>query len=550
MSPVLASVALPDSNSLGLEPAVTPRASVRSEAVRHRRSLSGRDSSPETDGGRTARAIRVRSVGRAGGFGTTAGSPLEESGLSRRRSRTSDLSVFAPGSPTGSTGFHRSLPPHSPGGISPSTSPTTHTAANTISRRTSINLLSPLRYFSPSLPPTSRPSRSSLSAAFSAGVPAPTPVPPPPVESIKLTKVPEAVRSALDFRLPTGISYLGEASSLPGSGIPIPKTPSGTRAPSPVSGSASGSLASDTIRSHPPSQQSSRAPSRPPSRERLVLLPVTSPVHIPGHSSTPSTSSSSAFSPLFPFPSSPVNPNPTRNRARSVYVPSTASPSFSSNSDHFREVDLPPLGKGLKRRTLNDLGIFPGSPGYSPLPSGSNRKVSDSDYVGHLASTSVGSQQGQGFVGVRRTSVFPGDAGDPSQSTDDYAQIILASRSAKMRKWKTSTTSSVGVFADEPGKMQGREAFSRNPIPSFDEESAKEGDLTEDAATEFGLGGQIKEIEWVDWLDEYRKMKEAKLRAEQAAAVKTPRELAAEEKGKGRAMWECLPYTVNLICNS
>ena len=105
-----------------------------------------------------------------------------------------------------------------------------------------------------------------------------------------------------------------------------------------------------------------------------------------------------------------------------------------------------------------------------------------------------------------------------------------------MRKWKTSTTSTIGVGAYESGKMPGREGLIRNPITPFDEEDVKEADSTPEATPEFGVGGQVKEIEWVDWLDEYRKMKEAKLRAEQAAAAKTPKELTSEEKGKGRDM--------------
>lgn len=52
-----------------------------------------------------------------------------------------------------------------------------------------------------------------------------------------------------------------------------------------------------------------------------------------------------------------------------------------------------------------------------------------------------------------------------------------------------------------------------------------------------GVGGSgKKEVEWVDWLDEYRKMKEAKLKAEEVDNSPSKRRpFTAEDKGKGRA---------------
>lgn len=81
----------------------------------------------------------------------------------------------------------------------------------------------------------------------------------------------------------------------------------------------------------------------------------------------------------------------------------------------------------------------------------------------------------------------------------------------------------------------------RKPIPAFEEDTSREsGQLqAEDASFEASLGGS-KEIEWVDWLDEYRRMKEAKVRAEQEIdAVVSPKtgqskSLPNDTKGKGK----------------
>lgn len=58
-----------------------------------------------------------------------------------------------------------------------------------------------------------------------------------------------------------------------------------------------------------------------------------------------------------------------------------------------------------------------------------------------------------------------------------------------------------------------------------------EGDLGPDAVG----GSGKKEVEWVDWLDEYRKMKEAKLKAEEVDKSPSKRRpFTADDKGKGK----------------
>lgn len=545
MSPTIISVALPDVNSLGLEPDTTPRPISRSGSQSHRRALSGRDSSPDT----TARVNRVRSLGRTSGGASLQGT-AEDTAPSRRASRGSDSGTFGEGfafgdSISGSLLSRSSLPlpPNSPS-ASMSSSPSISHSANTISRRTSINLVSPPRNFAPPSPSIQRQPRSSLSASLAIPIPAPFPAPPPPVESIKLTKVPESVRSAMDFRLPTGISYLGEALSLPGQSssgfgeFAFPKTPSGTRAPSPVSNSGSGSVTSDTIRSHPPSESTSRVGSRAPSRrssaERFATFtPVTLPVHIPGGIQTIPASARIPPTDTLTFPAPAPHPTPTttRSRAKSVYVPQHTSSNLNPNFsiDPFREVDAPLLGGRMTTIAgAQELGVSPLSIAMSPIASGdggNSRNDLDDYHPNFKASTSMAPSSGSSFLSAQyRTSIAPDSriqlppaSENISENTDEYAQIILASRSAKMRKWKTSTSSSIGGSAghDSTPRRIKETSGSRSGIPSFDEE----GELVigEGRGAEFGLGGANKEVEWVDWLDEYRKMKEAKVRAERLA---------------------------------
>lgn len=136
-----------------------------------------------------------------------------------------------------------------------------------------------------------------------------------------------------------------------------------------------------------------------------------------------------------------------------------------------------------------------------------------------------------------------GSAGGTVGDTDEYAHIILASRTAKMRKWKTST-STLGTAGLDLTFLGGKDGgLSRSGIPSFDNDvdPLDEMDITQESLV-YGTGSSgNKEIEWVDWLDEYRKMKEAKMRAEQGESMgdlieqDEPLSPAIDLKGKGKA---------------
>lgn len=570
MSPTIANVALPDvgssANALGLEATTTPRPQGR---VVNRRSSNVPDSSPESETGRTAKAPRVRSFGgRASGVPGSPVSP-EELITGRRRSKGEssplgalglDTSRSALGAP-GFAGYSMSATPTRSAGASSSptssapNSPAT-SSVTSISRRASINLVSPPRPFPPSSSSLSRATgRSSLSAQLASSVPSPFPAAPPPVESIKLQKVPEAVRSAMEFRPQPTTAGGYDAFSLPSSGfagsqsasalddIRVPKTPSATRAPSPASGSGSASHAS-SVRTGPPSQSSSRAQSRPgsrpasrqPSRED-VRAAVASGSTSPPFSSSPPVSSS-AFSPLFPFPSAgPSSPGPSRSRAKSVYQP-PAGP-FSSTS--MSPSSASPFSAASQP---GDMGVSPLTLGLSPL---AEATAAESAFESGMRRKSSLRQPGSGAntMSMHRTSVAPSGAlltpdqrigtSRGGESTSEYAQIILASRNAKMRKWK----SSVGSFGSGHDRSSSWAGEGGLPATATGGQESRERGTTFTRAEDdsgaadavgFGIGVGNKEFEWVDWLDEYRKMKEAKLRAEQQSRPARARQTSDEKQ--------------------
>lgn len=144
-----------------------------------------------------------------------------------------------------------------------------------------------------------------------------------------------------------------------------------------------------------------------------------------------------------------------------------------------------------------------------------------------------------------------GPEGAMIPGTDAYARIIMQSRTAKMQKWKVPSSQSqrrsyspedpeaTGLSATQTGMMATADAttglsglerakadLSRRGTISglpdrfraYRESKIADESMDDDSQVPpAGLGDidPASEIEWVDWLDEYRKMKEAKLRSEQ-----------------------------------
>ncbi|KAN0063369.1 rim15, signal transduction response regulator [Thecaphora frezii] len=185
--------------------------------------------------------------------------------------------------------------------------------------------------------------------------------------------------------------------------------------------------------------------------------------------------------------------------------------------------------------------------------------------VASMVGRSLRSQQSNLLAPFRMTS-----ADRQMSGTDEYARIIIQSRNAKMQKWKsqnprspsaaTASSSSQdpeaaaavcdwGLYdARQASEIEAssivlgrrgttigilrRTALPSTPGPSrrpsqtdsitsiesqYDESGSSGAGAMGFESALSGLGA-AKEIEWVDWLDEYRKMKEAKLQSERAEA--------------------------------
>ena len=322
--------------------------------------------------------------------------------------------------------------------------------------------------------------RSSLTAAMASSAAAILPPPPPP-ESIKLQRVPTAVRIAQTLHaLPTMTSTLSSSQSSTGAGMlaaptmsastssssadppvfAVTATPFATQHPSPADTDSSTPSSSRRYATAGPSRSSSRS-------GRHVPAPIVAPAPSPptsGHER-----SQSAFSPLFAIPPTTSG---RRERSRTIVNPDVFS--------------LPPVQPVVESPPDLHYGASPLSRGLSPLA------------LAGMPTRAFSAHVPAALPLHARISAPKADRGHQS---DEYAQIIMQSRTAKMKKWKGSE------LQLSPGRRRAR-------LPSFDE-----ADITDSLGLLPGAGSTNKEIEWVDWLEDYRKMKEAKLAAEQAGEL-------------------------------
>ncbi|GAA5922084.1 uncharacterized protein JCM15063_003180 [Sporobolomyces koalae] len=531
---------LPEVDGSDLEQSLTPRPPPVVPRQRHQPI-----SPTESDPARSARSPRVRSLGRASGLSHALSIADDVSSNVNRRSRV-DSSGSGSSARTGSqsntptkVGMHSSssVSSMSTSPPSPSASTTLSVSPSTVSRRASLNLASPPRFFQPGSPTGASRNLPRTSMTFTSALPIPIPAPfpaaPPPSESIKLQRVPESVRSAVDFRQsPLSSSYSGESfGSLVGTAarpfhpgspldVKVPRTPTATRAPSPAS--ASGASSPSDGRSapvtRPHSREGTKRVSRQSSREQMSAFSGGSGGS-PATTTTPSTPATSAFSPLFPFQAS--SPGMTRSRSKSM---SQSGPPKSLRHDLFRSSMVQDDIVSPRSAAQQGLGVTPsfflGEPSTSAGASLHPRTASDSHssstaHKGHRATASSSSMTGPASrLAGQRLSIAPTGSAD---STDEYAQIILSTRNAKVRKWRPASPA-LDSGAAGP-KSWGLAGGRNNSI--LGEQTEDGGDEGDQAETGWTGGAAPKEIEWVDWLDEYRKMKEAKLRADNAAKEAT-----------------------------
>ncbi|GAC76453.1 NDR and related serine/threonine kinases [Moesziomyces antarcticus T-34] len=173
--------------------------------------------------------------------------------------------------------------------------------------------------------------------------------------------------------------------------------------------------------------------------------------------------------------------------------------------------------------------------------------------------------------------ISPAASNQPLSGTDEYARIIIQSRNAKMQKWRAQNPSRLGrgdaVAAAAPGRagqdrsqdgqadgtLFGQASLGRRGTTiglqrdaslldamrarrgsAVDSNDSIESQLDEEEEGHRGLeSSAFAEFEWVDWLDEYRKMKEAKLQsereeAEAQAAVETGATASADKSADSK----------------
>lgn len=236
----------------------------------------------------------------------------------------------------------------------------------------------------------------------------------------------------------------------------------------------------------------------------------------------------------------------------------SVSPHSSATGASSLHPSLPShLGSGLHASTSlrapSNRAVSVGN----PPPGLSNRP---SDELHRRLSTSVNERRA---LQQHRTSVAPGSG----PSTEDFARIITQSRTAKLNKWgrpgssegsgaqtpmpgwgKPTSTGSLGVaeglrtrptgLGGPPDRRMGIPDFSSlGPLPATPKDeagppsllaishahgAASETDLdhsdigsSERGTAAYSTAEPSKEIEWVDWLDDYKKMKDAKLKIEE-----------------------------------
>ncbi|KAJ1028772.1 hypothetical protein NDA16_001937 [Ustilago loliicola] len=173
--------------------------------------------------------------------------------------------------------------------------------------------------------------------------------------------------------------------------------------------------------------------------------------------------------------------------------------------------------------------------------------------------------------------ISPATAHQPLSGTDEYARIIIQSRNAKMQKWRAQNPSRLGsqpagrrneaaagldpawlsrdqfdTSNADTALTSGQTSLARRgttiglqrnssmlgaPMPTrrgsaVDSNDSIESQLDEEEDSHRDLGSSaFAEFEWVDWLDEYRKMKEAKLQSErEEAEAQAAEESRAEQE--------------------
>ena len=359
--------------------------------------------------------------------------------------------------------------------------------------------------------------------------------------------------------------WKGNASSHSHTGAKLPATPVATRqnSPSPNTSADEREILQSSSAHRSPKLLASPFPSS--------SLTQSSP------SVNPPRTTSSAFSPLFPFSmpsytsdthtgSSAASVSRSHSRTRSkgsplhnrissrmnqdslasagsatsahIVTPSVPEEIVSPTSASFSESSAGRSPSTLERIVtvnLSDTGSLQAGPSpEARLPSSvdvselGREMVANTNLGGAAlsAATSPSSDRRKGF----RTSMLPGPTSASVSSSEDYARHLQESRASKLKKWANNANAAGGesgagnpISGSDFAAERTIRARRRGGMPDFAEfgfsaaaisgESDYRDELGGDAGARPGTAGS-RDIEWVDWLEEYKQMKEAKIRAE------------------------------------
>ncbi|KAJ9478431.1 Serine/threonine-protein kinase RIM15 [Pseudozyma hubeiensis] len=318
----------------------------------------------------------------------------------------------------------------------------------------------------------------------------------------------------------------------------------------------------------------SRSPTLIPPRSDLLDVPTSAPRHAGLPAST------SAYSPLLALNASSARTSPTVERrprlasshsitqrmswgAQELFDSlQEATDGHDEHDDGFEDKPAPWIA------STQDAGV---QPSLAPTATSLSQRRQTQ---GNLSS-SIGSTHLLGVPPSNRRVHRPSDAAlftpvgnlptaahQPMSGTDEYARIIVQSRNAKMQKWRAQNPSRLGSHLGQrneaaalDGSQLSRERIQKStaeaplipgqtnlarrgttiglqrdssvvgaPAPTrrasaVGSDDSIESQLDEDEDGQRGLeSSAFAEFEWVDWLDEYRKMKEAKLQSEREEA--------------------------------
>lgn len=373
-----------------------------------------------------------------------------------------------------------------------------------------------------------------------------------PSEAITLQRVPTAVRIAQSLHAPsspTSPTFSMTSSSGPKSFSdkpieyysPLPITPTATRANTPSSSSGHNSTAPSGESSRIPSQRGS--PKLDPATQHGPPLHMT-PSPLPGPSRSSEEGSSTFETPRF------ASEEFGRPSQISSLTPSGSSASLAAQT--------PRRQSGLSPPYTSDALTFEFGGGRKQP--GLSRGGSSHDVAGVTTSLTQNTRRAQ-----NRVSAQPMSALGPLSTEGEYARIIQQSRTAKMKKWgfkpdafeKLESTTQQQQDAPhqpssyqpphlEPGhQIEGDGLSRRRSVMVTGSEhsqnrSARRGESLSpmvphrrlDTAPSQGMPWSFDDdlgvddsatkdfdVQWVDWLDEYRRIKEAAQSQSQSANV-------------------------------